>query len=153
MMYAFPPTATDVVKLLARIGFGVVFTAHGCQKLFVDGMDATAAGFKQLGVPLPTLSAWIAALLEFLGGMLLIVGLAVPIVGTLLFLDMLGAYLLVHIGKGLFVGQGGAELVIALGLGSLLIAAVGAGRYSLDHLLFTRRATHPHPHRGPDTIP
>ncbi|BCJ74287.1 hypothetical protein CS0771_38310 [Catellatospora sp. IY07-71] len=153
MIYAFPPTATDVVKLLARIGFGVVFTAHGCQKLFTVGMAATTAGFKQMGLPLPGVAAWFAALVEFLGGMLLVLGLFTPIAGTLLFLNMLGAYLFVHIGKGLFVQDGGGELVIALGLGALLIAAVGAGRYSLDHWLLTRRAREPHHHRGPDHIP
>jgi putative oxidoreductase len=150
-MLAFPVWFRDLAILLARLGLGIVFFAHGWQKLFTIGMGATTAGFRQLGLPLPVLSAWFAALVEFAGGALLIVGLAVPVVGVLLFLDMLGAFLLVHIGRGLFVNEGGSELVVALGVGSLLLAAVGAGAYSLDRVLTTRR---PHPSsRRPQRIP
>ena len=48
---------------------------------------------------------------------------------------------LAQAGAGLFVDQGGYELVLVLGAASLLLAAVGAGRYSVDHLLTGRRRT------------
>jgi putative oxidoreductase len=48
---------------------------------------------------------------------------------------MLGAFAFVHAGNGLFAADGGYELVLALGVSSLLLAAVGAGRFSVDHLL------------------
>jgi putative oxidoreductase len=63
----------------------------------------------------------------------------VPVVGVLLALDMLGAYLFVHAGNGLFVEKNGYELVLTLGAAGLLLAAVGPGRYSLDHVLFGHR--------------
>ena len=84
------------------------------------------------------LSAWVATLVELVGGGLLVVGLAVPVVGVLLTADMLGAYLIVHARKGIFVSEGGYELVLALGVTILLLAAVGAGRVSLDHVLSRR---------------
>ncbi len=59
--------------------------------------------------------------------------------GVLLFLDMLGAYLFVHMGgNGVYVSDGGWELVGALGLGSLLLAAVGSGAFGLDRFLAPR---------------
>lgn len=58
----------DLAILVARIGIGAVFVAHGWQKLVTYGMDGTAASFDQMGVPLPTLAAWFAALVELVGG-------------------------------------------------------------------------------------
>ncbi|TDB74055.1 DoxX family protein [Micromonospora sp. KC721] len=135
-----PPTPVrDVVILLARVGIGIVFFAHGWQKLVTNGIDGTAAFFDQAGVPLPTLSAWFAALVELIGGAALIVGAGLPIAGLLLAVTMAGAFLFVHAGKGLFIDQGGYEYVLTLGAASLLLAAVGASRFSVDHLLFGRR--------------
>ena len=52
---------------------------------------------------------------------------------------MIGAFPFVHAGAGLFVEQGGYELVLTLGAAALLLAVIGAGRFSLDHLLTGRR--------------
>ncbi|PZF90437.1 hypothetical protein C1I99_24515 [Micromonospora deserti] len=134
-----PATVRDVAMLLARIGVGIVFFAHGWQKLVTNGVDGTAAFFDQVGVPLPTVAAWFATGVELLGGAALILGAAVPIAGVLLALHMLGAFIFVHAGNGLFVDKGGYELVLTLGAASLLLAAVGAGRFSVDHLLAGRR--------------
>ncbi|TDC85190.1 DoxX family protein [Micromonospora sp. KC606] len=136
-----PIPVRDVAILLARIGIGIVFFAHGWQKLVTNGVDGTAAFFGQAGVPLPTLSAWFATLVELVGGAALIVGAGVTVAGLLLALNMAGALLFVHASNGLFADQGGYEFVLTLGLASLLLAAVGAGRLSVDHLLFGRRAS------------
>lgn len=133
-----PTPARDTALLLTRVAIGAIFIAHGWQKLSTNGVDGTAAFFNQVGVPLPTVSAWLATLVELIGGGLLVVGLVVPIAGLLLAIDMVGAYLFVHAGKGIFVTEGGYEFVLALGVTSLLLAAVGAGRFSADHLLATR---------------
>ncbi|MDJ0360455.1 DoxX family protein [Rhodococcus sp. H29-C3] len=122
----------DVAMLMARIGIGIIFIAHGWQKLNTNGLDATKAGFDGMGVPLPGISAYFAIFVELIGGVALVLGIFTPIVGILLFVDMLGAFLFVHYDMGVFVGEGGYELVVALGVGSLLLAAVGAGRFSLD---------------------
>ena len=75
------------------------------------------------------------------GGAALILGLAVSVAGLLLLIDMIGAFAFVHAGAGLFVEQGGYELVLALGAAALLLAVVGAGRFSLDHLLLAGHRT------------
>lgn len=133
-----PTVVRDVALLVARICVGVVFFAHGWQKLVTNGVDGTAAFFEKAGVPLPTLSAWAATLIELVGGGALILGLAMPVAGLLLVADMLGAYLFVHAGNGLFLDQGGAEFVMTLGAASLLLAVFGSGRFGLDHLLMSR---------------
>jgi putative oxidoreductase len=126
--------ARDLVLLLSRIGLGVVFIAHGWQKFQTNGLDRTAAGFEQMGVPAPTLSAYYATGIELLGGVALILGVLTPAVGVLLALDMVGALVFVHLSNGVFVANGGWELVGVLGLLSLTLAVVGAGRISLDNI-------------------
>jgi putative oxidoreductase len=136
-----PAPARELAVLVARVAVGLVFFAHGWQKLFTNGIDGTAAFFEQVGVPAATAAAWLAALVELAGGAALIVGLAVPVAGLLLLADMLGAFFFVHAGAGIFVEQGGYELVLTLGAAALLLAVLGAGRYSLDHLILGRRRT------------
>jgi putative oxidoreductase len=92
-------------------------------------------------VPAASAAAWFAALVELVGGAALVLGLAVPVAGLLLLIDMIGAFVFVHAGAGLFVDQGGYELVLVLGAAALLFAVLGAGRYSVDHLLAGRRRT------------
>ncbi|NLU82660.1 DoxX family protein [Rhodococcus sp. HNM0569] len=121
--------------LLARIGIGVVFLAHGLQKLRVWGQDGTAAAFEGMGVPAPSVSAFLATWLEIVGGAALILGVLVPVVGALFVLDMIGAFLYAHADSGIWIADGGYELVLALGAGSLLLASVGAGAFSVDALL------------------
>lgn len=128
-------TMRSVGLLVGRIALGVIFLAHGWQKVVTNGLDATAKGFTAMGAPMPAVSAFLAGWGELLGGIALIVGALTPLVGTLLALDMLGAYLIAHAGKGLFATEGGYELVLALGAGALMIALVGAGKFSVDALL------------------
>lgn len=128
----------DASLLVARIGIGVIFIAHGWQKFSTWGIDGTQAAFAGMDVPLADVSAIAAATIELVGGIALLVGFATRIAGVLLFLNMLGAFLIVHVGNGIFVGDGGYELVLALGVASLLIAGVGAGRFSVDAVVGKR---------------
>lgn len=129
------PFLRDLAILITRVGIGAVFVAHGWQKLSTTGIDAVITGFEQSDVPLPTAAAWSAALIELIGGAALVLGVLTPLFGILLTLDMLGAYIFVHSGNGMFVDEGGAELVLALGVASLLLATIGAGRASADHAI------------------
>ncbi|WBQ01881.1 DoxX family protein [Kribbella sp. CA-293567] len=131
-----PVQATrDIVLLIARVGLGIVFIAHGWQKFSTNGLDKTAAAFDQMGVPAPTLSAYYAAGVELIGGVALVFGALTTVAGVLLALDMAGAFLFVHLSKGVFVANGGWEFVVVLGLFALTLASVGAGRLSVDAAL------------------
>lgn len=133
-----PALLQDLGLLLARIVLGVVFAAHGWQKIDQMGMAGVTGFFRSLGVPAPELAAPFVAWLELIGGILLILGALTPLIGVLLMIDMLVAALLAHVSNGLFVDAGGWELVGALGAGSLILALVGAGRLSLDGAIFGR---------------
>jgi putative oxidoreductase len=131
----------DVVLLLARIGLGVIMIAHA--KLEWDFAGGSLAGvgqmFAQSGIPLPAISGPANVLFEFVGGVAMIVGLAVPIVGVLMALNMVGAWVLVHTSPLFSMDHNGPELAIMIGLLSLVLAVVGSGRFGLDHLITARR--------------
>lgn len=137
----------DAAAVLARLGVGVVFMAHGWQKIEA-GVTATSRSFDGLGVPLPTAAAVYSAFVELLGGAALIAGLGLPITGVLLFVDMAGAFVFVHAAEGLFMVDGGTvengyELVLTLGMASLLFAAGGGGRLTVDQWIVRKRLRRP----------
>lgn len=131
---------SDLLLLLARVALGAVFLAHGLQKLLTFGMTAASQSFEGMGVPLPTVSAWAAMLIETVGGAALILGALTPLFAALLTLDMVGALLLVHLGNGIWVTDNGYELVLALGAGALAFVAAGAGAFSVDSIVAKRGA-------------
>jgi putative oxidoreductase len=134
-----PPSVRDAVLLVARLLLGVVLVVHGWQKVVTNGLGGTAEAFAGMGVPLAPVSAAYAGIVELVGGALILLGAATAVVGVLVVLDMVGAALLVHIGNGVLVTDGGWELVGVIGALALVLAAVGAGRYSVDHALAARR--------------
>jgi putative oxidoreductase len=134
-------TARDVVLLLGRVGLAVLMIAHA--KLAYDYGGGSIAGvgrlFEQAGVPLAALAAPANLLLETVGAIMLIIGLAVPVIGVLMALNMLGAWVLVHSSALYAADHTGPETVIAIGLLSLVLAATGSGRFGLDHVIARRR--------------
>ena len=136
-----PSTARDALLLVARVLLGIVLIAHGWQKFATYGIGGTAGSFAQMGVPLPAVSAVFAVVVELVGGAALLLGAATAVAGALVVLDMLGAFLLVHIGNGVFVTDGGFELVWAIAAAALVLVAVGPGRFSVDAALAGRRRT------------
>lgn len=125
---------SDLGLLVARIVLGAIFAAHGYQKLVTFGLAGVTESFRGMGVPVPEVAAPVVALVELVGGIALIAGAFTGVVGLLLAIDMLVAALIAHLPQGLFIEAGGWELVGALGAGALVLAAVGAGRFSLDGL-------------------
>jgi putative oxidoreductase len=137
---AIVQTARDLVLLLGRIGLGVLMLAHAKLEFDFGGGSLAGVGrlFEQAGVPLPAISGPANVLLETVGGFAMILGLAVPIVGVLMALNMAGAWILVHTSGLYAMDHNGPELVIAIGLLSLVLAVTGSGRFGLDHLILRR---------------
>ena len=127
----------DLFAFIGRLGLGIVLIAHGSQKVFTLGMPAVSAGFSQMSIPLPSVAAWFAAMVELVGGALLVLGLLLPLVGIAIAVDMAGALFLVHLPHGLFMPNG-YELVLVIGTAALALGFNG-GRWSLDHAAFGRR--------------
>ena len=131
--------------LIVRVFLGVIFFAHGAQKVFGwlggPGLRGTIAYFKQaLGVP-PPLSA-LAALTELLGGVGMIVGLLVRPAAVGLIIVMLVAIATVHWRNGFFINwslepgkQHGFEMNFALIGMALAVLVGGAGAWSIDRYL------------------
>jgi putative oxidoreductase len=126
---------TSIALLLLRVVLGVVFIAHGLQKLTQGGIAGTAEGFGQMGVPLPEIAAPAIIALEIGGGALLILGLASRILGALLAIDMIVAWGLVHAGSGFFAQDGGFEYVLVLAVVGAALAIAGPGRFAVDAAL------------------
>lgn len=138
-MFVQPPAAVqDAALLLARVVLGVVLIAHGLQKFATYGLAGVTASFEQMGIPAAPAAAAFAAVVELVGGALLIAGAATSIVAVLVALDMLGAFVFVHAGNGVFVDGGGFELVALILVLALVLGAVGAGRWSVDGLVGKR---------------
>ncbi|MFI9385208.1 DoxX family protein [Kutzneria sp. NPDC052558] len=124
----------NIAGLLARVVVGVIMIMHGWQKFFDYGIGGATAGFAQMGVPLPGVSAVFAATVELVGGAALIVGIGLPVVGVLMAIDMAGAFVFAKLGAPLIAPTGG-QLELALLAGGLLAGFAG-GAYSLDRVLF-----------------
>ena len=128
------PWVRDAALVILRLILGVIFIAHGWHKVFVDTMPEVGGQFAAIGVPQPAISAWLAAFVELLGGGMLILGLLTTAVSAVLALEMLLAFWFAHVPHGIFVADGGSELVLALIGGLIILIAFGAGRASLDKL-------------------
>ncbi|HJC85068.1 MAG TPA: DoxX family protein [Candidatus Corynebacterium faecigallinarum] len=129
------PAVRDAALLLLRVALGVVFIAHGWDKVFQTGADETAVMWEQMNIPQATLSVWVVSVVEMLGGALLILGMLTPAAAGVLALDMVAAFYFVHLGEGIFVTDGGAELVLVLFAACVVLVVFGAGRASLDKAL------------------
>ncbi len=127
---------SDLALLMTRIGIGTIFVSHALMHLQVGvGSLATLLG-SSLGFPLPNLFAWLTVFVELFGGIALILGIATPIAAGLLSIISIITILTLKAKLGLISKVGvGAELDIALLVGSLAVALQGPGWYSLDRRL------------------
>ncbi len=122
--------AGEWAPLVLRLAVGVVFVAHGWQKW--GGLTQFGGFLDSLGVPVPGFFAVVVMLVELVGGAMLIVGLFTHWAAKLLAINMLAAFFLVHATKGVFVENGGYELVLMLFAASVAVMILGAGKWSLD---------------------
>ncbi len=124
--------AVDCALLTVRVVAGVIFAAHGAQKLFgaFDGPGLSQT-VEQMGSPL----GYLVTIGEFFGGLGLIVGLLTRFSAGALIVIMIGAIAMVHGKNGFFQSAGGFEYNLAL-IGLLVPTLVaGPGRYAVGRLL------------------
>jgi putative oxidoreductase len=130
----FPAPRMDAGLAVLRTVVGIVFLAHGAQKLFGMGFGGVSEMFVQLGIPAPGVTGPLNALVEFFGGLALIGGLLTRLAASGLAADMLGAILMVHLKNGFYVPQG-IEFVVTLFAASVTLVLTGPGAISLDAVL------------------
>lgn len=129
---------------VVRVVLGVIFFAHGAQKVLGwfggYGLKGTTGFFTSIGLPLPI--AYLVCFFEFLGGIGLVLGLFTRLAALAVIIVMIGAILKVHLPNGFFInweltpGRGhGYEAnlgFIAMGVACLI---AGGGALALDRLL------------------
>jgi putative oxidoreductase len=137
-------TRNDHALAFVRLVLGIVFFAHGAQKMLGcfggQGFERTMATFTGF-MGIPTVFALVAILAEFLGGIGLLIGLLTRIAAFGIAVNMIVAIFKVHARNGLFMNWTGTQhgegiefhlLVIAI---AVLIMAHGAGAWSVDRAL------------------
>jgi putative oxidoreductase len=129
--------AADTGLLILRVGLGLTMAAHGYNKFFGGGrIPGTARWFESIGMKPGMLHARIAATTEVSAGLGLAVGLLTPIPAAGFVALMFVAAWTVHRANGFFIVKEGYEYNLVLALSAVAIATIGAGRFSLDWLIF-----------------
>lgn len=123
--------AVDLSLLIVRVIVGIIFAAHGAQKLFGafggKGLAATVEQMGTLGYPV--------TIGEFFGGLGLVVGFLTRFSAASLIVIMIGAIVQVHGKNGFFMSAGGFEYNLAL-IGLLApILIAGPGRHAVGRFL------------------
>jgi len=116
----------DLAPLLLRIGVGLIFIVAGWGKL--TGIEGTQDFFGNIGIPMAGLMAWVVALVEFVGGLMVLFGAWARIPNLLLAVIMVVALLTTKMGEGF----GAARLDLMLLFATLALAILGSGKYSVD---------------------
>ncbi len=131
-------------RFLLRVTIGALFFGHGTQKLKGwfggHGLDATAGFFEQLGLRPGRRNAIAAGAAEAGGGAALALGLATPFASASVIGAMLTAIQRVHLKNGPWVTNQGYEYNLILIVVAALLAELGPGPISLDHLLGVERS-------------
>ena len=138
-LFRSSPRQLDLGLAALRLAVATIFIRHGAQKLFVFGFAGVTGAFTHMGVPFPGLMGPLIGLLEFFGGLALLIGLLTRLLALGLVFDMLGAILLVQLKRGF----SGYELEFMLLVSSLALVLMGAGRFSVDSLIAARRERNP----------
>lgn len=130
-LHAQHPTTARWAHVLLRIFAGAVVCQHGAQKLFgllggIDGAGhAAGVGLTLVGIAGP---------IEFIGGVLIVLGLFTRPVAFLLSGEMAAAYFLMHFPRGFWPVLNRGETPVLLCFAFLYLAATGAGAFSFDYL-------------------
>jgi len=125
--------------LVLRLGIGVMFAAHGLQKVFgffggpgINGFSKMLSG---LGFAPPVFWAYLAAYTELLGGVFLVLGLFTRASAAMLLALIITAAVKVHLGKGFFLAAGGFEYTFVIAAACLALVLLGPGRFSIFKLM------------------
>ncbi|WP_332401452.1 DoxX family protein [Vibrio metschnikovii] len=128
--------------LALRIPIGVVFMAHGAQKLFGwfggYGLEGTGQWMASIGLGPGMLMAFLAGSGEFFGGLAILLGILTRPAAAVLSVTMLVAIFAVHFEHGLFMSNGGYEFALALLAASVSLMMSGSGKLSIDQIISQR---------------
>ena len=124
----------SLALLLARLAVAYGFYEPALMKW--SDITATANWFASMGIPFPTLNAYMAATTEMAGVVLLTLGLFTRLISLPMIIIMIVAIVTVHLPHGFSAGDNGFEIPLYYMLFLLIFVSHGAGRFSLDYLIF-----------------
>lgn len=130
--------AEDLGLAVLRLGVAIVMLLHGINHVFGGGkIRGTARWFASLGMRPPLAHAWLASVTEIGSGALLLLGALTPLAAGGVIGTMVVAWISNHRRNGFFIFRPGEgyEYVMILTLAGIALAACGAGRLSIDHLV------------------
>ncbi len=122
----------DYAPLVLRLALGAVFAAHGYQKVFTLGHEGVTGFLGSLGIPLPSLMAYILSYGELVFGVFLIIGFLTHWAAKFATVVAIVAFFTVHLKKGFFISDGGYEFIILIFAAAVSLMITGAGKYSID---------------------
>ena len=132
-------TNNSFSQLALRLPLGIIFAAHGAQKLFGwfggYGLEGTGQWMASIGLEPGVLMAALSGSAEFFGGVALILGLLTRPAALVLAVTMVVAIFSVHINNGLFMSNNGYEFGLALLAGTVSLLISGGGRASVDKVI------------------
>jgi putative oxidoreductase len=117
----------------------VAFAFLGPLSMKIGNLPETGIWFGELGIPFPHFFAYLVTGVEAIGIVLLAAGLMTRMVSAVLSIIMIVAILTVHLHHGFSAASRGFELPLYYLLFFFILMTFGAGKYSLDHLLFSRK--------------
>lgn len=120
--------------LFARLAVAYGFYEPAMMKW--NGIDNVASWFGTMGIPFPTLNAYMAASTEAAGVVLLTLGLMTRLISIPLIIVMIVAIFMVHLPHGFSAGDNGFEIPLYYMLFLFIFFANGAGKFSLDRIIF-----------------
>lgn len=123
----------DIPLLLLRLMLAYGFYKPAIYK--VSDFSGTASWFKSLGMPLPTLNAYLSGITEISGVVLLTLGLGTRLITFPMIIVMIVAIFTVHINNGFSASHNGFEIPFYYMLMLFTLLVYGSGRISLDHLI------------------
>lgn len=130
--------------LALRVPVGIIFMAHGAQKLFGwfggYGLEGTGQWMTSIGLGPGVLMAFLAGSAEFFGGLFILLGLLTRPAAASLAITMLVAIFAVHFENGLFMSNNGYEFGLALLAASVSLAFSGAGKAAIDETIAKKLA-------------
>jgi putative oxidoreductase len=132
----------ELAGVLLRVSVGSTMIAHGVKH--ARSLDGTAKWFESIGFRRPRLQAKLSAAVEIGAGAAVLAGVATPLSASAVVGTMAVAARSVHVPNGFFITKEGWEYVAALSVSSVAIAALGGGRYSVDHVLGLDQRLHGH---------
>jgi len=140
-----------VGPLAVRLSLGAVFLGTGWGKL--HNLGQVTSFFTELGIPFPAVQAAVVSGIELVGGTLIVLGLltrfaAVPLMGTMVVAILTAKRPEIEGIRSLLAFEESTYLA-----GFLWLTVAGAGKASLDALLFGRRSSLPRPLLRPDAVP